>query len=143
MEDTLKRGIGVHHSGILPILKEVVELLFQKGLVKVSTWRLKSFSATNDNQKEKKNNPVISFTFLIYVYFHVYSDWKQALQKPAWSNLFILIFEIWNIVTHFYTFNINDYLNIGRTSICNSWSIGHWAQWSIGHLSFTADSEII
>jgi hypothetical protein len=27
----LKRGIGVHHSGLLPILKEVVELLFQVG----------------------------------------------------------------------------------------------------------------
>ena len=36
MEEVLKRGIGVHHSGILPILKEVVEMLFQKGLVKVS-----------------------------------------------------------------------------------------------------------
>jgi ATP-dependent RNA helicase DOB1 len=24
----LKRGIGVHHSGLLPILKEVVEILF-------------------------------------------------------------------------------------------------------------------
>jgi len=35
MENTLKRGIGVHHSGILPILKEVVELLFQRQLVKV------------------------------------------------------------------------------------------------------------
>ena len=35
MEEVLKRGIGVHHSGILPILKEVVEMLFQKGLVKV------------------------------------------------------------------------------------------------------------
>ncbi|XP_052223384.1 helicase SKI2W-like isoform X15 [Dreissena polymorpha] len=35
IEGTLKRGIGMHHSGILPILKEVVELLFQKGLVKV------------------------------------------------------------------------------------------------------------
>lgn len=34
--DLLKRGIGVHHSGILPILKEVVEMLFSKGLVKVS-----------------------------------------------------------------------------------------------------------
>lgn len=30
----LKRGIGVHHSGLLPILKEVVELLFQTQLVK-------------------------------------------------------------------------------------------------------------
>lgn len=27
----LKRGIGVHHSGLLPILKELVELLFQVG----------------------------------------------------------------------------------------------------------------
>ncbi|XP_024538268.1 DExH-box ATP-dependent RNA helicase DExH9 [Selaginella moellendorffii] len=30
----LKRGIGVHHSGLLPILKEVIEILFQEGLVK-------------------------------------------------------------------------------------------------------------
>ncbi|KAG2247299.1 hypothetical protein Bca52824_086927 [Brassica carinata] len=29
----LKRGIGVHHSGLLPILKEVIEILFQ-GLIK-------------------------------------------------------------------------------------------------------------
>ncbi|XP_071097227.1 superkiller complex protein 2-like [Haliotis cracherodii] len=35
MEDILKRGLGIHHSGILPILKEVVEMLFQKGLVKI------------------------------------------------------------------------------------------------------------
>uniref|UniRef100_A0A8C0JI35 SKI2 subunit of superkiller complex n=1 Tax=Chelonoidis abingdonii TaxID=106734 RepID=A0A8C0JI35_CHEAB len=35
MVELLKRGIGVHHSGILPILKEVVEMLFSKGLVKV------------------------------------------------------------------------------------------------------------
>jgi len=27
--------MAVHHSGILPIIKEVVELLFQKGLVKI------------------------------------------------------------------------------------------------------------
>lgn len=32
----LKRGIGVHHSGLLPILKEVIELLFQEHLIKVS-----------------------------------------------------------------------------------------------------------
>ncbi|CBH15821.1 ATP-dependent DEAD/H RNA helicase, putative [Trypanosoma brucei gambiense DAL972] len=31
----LKRGVGIHHSGLLPILKEVVEILFQAGLVKV------------------------------------------------------------------------------------------------------------
>lgn len=31
----LKRGIGVHHGGLLPILKEVIEVLFQEGLLKV------------------------------------------------------------------------------------------------------------
>ncbi len=30
----LKRGIGIHHGGLLPILKEVIEILFQEGLVK-------------------------------------------------------------------------------------------------------------
>ncbi|KAH0583065.1 hypothetical protein J132_04677 [Termitomyces sp. J132] len=31
----LRRGIGIHHGGLLPILKEVVEILFQDGLLKV------------------------------------------------------------------------------------------------------------
>ncbi|PRP82873.1 hypothetical protein PROFUN_04736 [Planoprotostelium fungivorum] len=30
----LKRGVGIHHSGLLPILKEVIEILFQEGLIK-------------------------------------------------------------------------------------------------------------
>ncbi|PWZ02626.1 antiviral helicase [Testicularia cyperi] len=35
MRDLLGRGIGVHHGGLLPIVKEMVEILFQRGLVKV------------------------------------------------------------------------------------------------------------
>lgn len=35
MQQLLKRGLGVHHSGILPILKEVVEMLFERGLIKI------------------------------------------------------------------------------------------------------------
>ncbi len=31
----LRKGIGVHHSGLLPILKETIEILFQEGLIKV------------------------------------------------------------------------------------------------------------
>ncbi|CAI5449152.1 unnamed protein product [Caenorhabditis angaria] len=31
----LRRGIGVHHSGLLPILKETIEILFGEGLLKV------------------------------------------------------------------------------------------------------------
>jgi superfamily II RNA helicase len=35
MQALLEKGIGIHHSGILPILKEIVEMLFQDGYVKV------------------------------------------------------------------------------------------------------------
>jgi antiviral helicase SKI2 len=35
MIELLGRGIGVHHGGLLPILKEMVEILFARGLVKV------------------------------------------------------------------------------------------------------------
>ncbi|KNA00550.1 DEAD/DEAH box helicase [Plasmodium vivax North Korean] len=31
----LEKGIGIHHSGLLPILKEIVEILFSKGLIKI------------------------------------------------------------------------------------------------------------
>ena len=31
----LERGIAVHHSGMLPVLREVVEILFQEGLVRL------------------------------------------------------------------------------------------------------------
>lgn len=30
----LQKGVGIHHSGLLPIIKEVVEILFQEGLLK-------------------------------------------------------------------------------------------------------------
>uniref|UniRef100_A0A8D9EIG9 Superkiller viralicidic activity 2-like 2 n=1 Tax=Cacopsylla melanoneura TaxID=428564 RepID=A0A8D9EIG9_9HEMI len=31
----LRRGIGIHHGGLLPILKETIEILFAEGLIKV------------------------------------------------------------------------------------------------------------
>lgn len=31
----LRRGLGVHHAGLLPIVKEVVEMVFCRGLLKV------------------------------------------------------------------------------------------------------------
>jgi len=31
----LQRGIGIHHGGLLPILKEIVEILFTEGLLRV------------------------------------------------------------------------------------------------------------
>ena len=35
IKELLSRGIGVHHGGILPLVREIVEILFSKGLVKV------------------------------------------------------------------------------------------------------------
>ena len=33
--EMVKRGIGVHHGGLLPILKEMVEILFSRNLIKI------------------------------------------------------------------------------------------------------------
>ncbi len=33
--DMVKRGVGVHHGGLLPILKEMVEILFSRNLIKI------------------------------------------------------------------------------------------------------------
>eukprot|EP00850_Spirogloea_muscicola_P022751 SM000310S11942 [mRNA] locus=s310:66821:77710:+ [translate_table: standard] len=35
VSELLRRGIGCHHAGLLPIVKEVVEMLFCKGVIKV------------------------------------------------------------------------------------------------------------
>jgi antiviral helicase SKI2 len=35
MREMLTRGVAVHHGGLLPIIKEMVEMLFSRGLVKV------------------------------------------------------------------------------------------------------------
>ena len=35
MLSLLKKGIAIHHSGIVPILKEMVELLFERGYIKL------------------------------------------------------------------------------------------------------------
>ncbi|EAR99296.2 DEAD/DEAH-box helicase family protein (macronuclear) [Tetrahymena thermophila SB210] len=35
LKDLMMRGIAVHHSGVIPFIKEIVEILFSKGLIKV------------------------------------------------------------------------------------------------------------
>lgn len=35
LKPLLQRGVGVHHSGLLPMVKEVVEILFQEGFLRV------------------------------------------------------------------------------------------------------------
>jgi len=33
--DLVNKGVGIHHSGMIPILKEIVEILYSKGLIKI------------------------------------------------------------------------------------------------------------
>ena len=35
IKELLLRGFGIHHGGLLPIIKEIIELLFQIGYIKV------------------------------------------------------------------------------------------------------------
>jgi len=35
VRDLLYKGVGVHHAGLIPVLKEVIEILFGKGLIKI------------------------------------------------------------------------------------------------------------
>jgi ATP-dependent RNA helicase DOB1 len=55
----LKRGIGIHHGGLLPILKEIVEILFSEGLIKI-LFATETFSiGINMPAKSKKYLPDI------------------------------------------------------------------------------------
>lgn len=35
MVNLLKKGVGIHHAGLMPILREMVELLFARGFIKI------------------------------------------------------------------------------------------------------------
>lgn len=35
IKELIRRGLGIHHAGMLPILKELVEMVFSRGLIKV------------------------------------------------------------------------------------------------------------
>ena len=87
----LKRGIGIHHGGLLPILKEIVEILFSEGLIKclfatevrATTMRSK---ATNDDN-EKRSNEMWSSLILgcavINVCYCSYSSHQETfISKP-------------------------------------------------------------
>ena len=35
IKELLLKGVAIHHSGLIPVLKEIIEILFSKGLIKV------------------------------------------------------------------------------------------------------------
>lgn len=54
----LKRGIGIHHGGLLPILKETIEILFSEGLLKVQMLRSQPHSVVFG--RERWTNHVVA-----------------------------------------------------------------------------------
>lgn len=67
MQELLEKGVGIHHSGILPILREIVEMLFQNGVVKVILQR--------NIEKEKVK---IHFLKKVLVSFQVFKICKRC-----------------------------------------------------------------
>ena len=35
MVNLLQKGIAIHHSGVMPIIREIVEMMFEKGYLKL------------------------------------------------------------------------------------------------------------
>jgi len=35
MKQLIQKGVAFHHSGLIPILKEIIEIIFKKGLIKI------------------------------------------------------------------------------------------------------------
>ena len=60
----LQRGIGVHHSGLLPIVKEVIEIMFQEGLLKVLFATGESKGGNQKNAMSTIKTPTYLYTML-------------------------------------------------------------------------------
>ena len=62
VSEMVQRGIGVHHGGLLPILKECVEILFSRNLIKI-------LFATEVSPTKHKNRPrqtqTLSYNLLV------------------------------------------------------------------------------
>ncbi len=78
----LKRGIGLHHSGLLPIMKEVIEIMFQEGLLKV----LFATGTVGGRVLEGQRRKALTFPYSgpalqpLFACFHPYRDllyWPQ------------------------------------------------------------------
>ena len=56
LPNILRRGIGIHHGGLIPIVKEVIELLFQEGLIKEKKARVTNEKKVISEIKQESKN---------------------------------------------------------------------------------------
>jgi superfamily II RNA helicase len=80
LTEMLKRGIGVHHAGLLPLAKEVVEMLFGRGLVKI-------LFATETFAMVRFQFVVIVPGVIVIVQLSLYLEWLSLHScHCAWSD---------------------------------------------------------
>lgn len=97
----LKRGIGVHHGGLLPILKEVIEILFQEGLIKVlfatetfsiglnmpaKTVVFTSVQKFDGKEFRHLSGGVRSCPSGLYIIANCHSSWPVGIHPNEWAS---------------------------------------------------------
>lgn len=78
----LRRGIGIHHGGLLPILKEVIEILFQEVSVPLSLYHYSQCMFLTIYKK--KHNTCDNFVFLGFVESSIcYGDFFHRIEHVS------------------------------------------------------------
>jgi superfamily II RNA helicase len=75
----LLKGIGVHHSGMLTLLKEIVEMIFTKGLIKLMF--------ATETLAIGVNTPTRVTCFTDVMKFDGYSNYKRALTVEEFKQM--------------------------------------------------------
>lgn len=82
VQSLLHRGIGVHHAGLLPIVKEVIEMLFCRGVIKVGCFLVVSILS------------IEWYNYSLYGCCLLKADRKQVARKEDICGEWVLILPV-------------------------------------------------
>ena len=92
MVKLLEKGIAIHHSGVMPIIREIVEMMFEKGYVKL--FATETFSVgLNMPIKTVLFTDVKKLTVIhVVCYFHTSLFKHQDAQEGEVSTQLVMLF---------------------------------------------------